>query len=102
VGPSRQEYTFFREEELVTREKELEAGTRLLEALQEIDPEYLAYMRKRVLEQEDLWLLRALIGENLPQPMDFEMLKQYAKDVGLGFITTEELESTFLSQMEQL
>ena len=74
--------------------------TPLQNVLTSIDPEYLSYLRRKVRSDDRLWLIRAVIGEDLPEPMNFERLISYAKSTGKGEFSPRDLERIFYEQME--
>lgn len=73
---------------------------RLRDAIGSVDPEYLSYLRSRASSDDRLWLIRAVLGENLPEPMDFGRLIAYAKSTGRGDFSSKDLELIFHQQME--
>ena len=76
-----------------------ESVKRLRSAIDSLDPEYLHYLRGRASSEEGLWLLRALLGVELPGPMDFSMLISYARSTGRGEFSQQDLEKIFHEQM---
>ncbi len=69
---------------------------------EEIDSEKLGEILKKCAERTDLWVLRGVLGADLPSPMTFEMLKNYAKETGKGDYSLQDLQKLFLEQVDKV
>ena len=69
---------------------------------EEVSSENLGELLKKCAERADLWVLRGVLGADLPSPMTFQMLKNYAKETGKGDYSLQDLQRLFLEQVEKV
>ena len=67
-----------------------------------VDAETRTTVLEAVKNRTDLWVVRAVLGVDLPTPMTFEMLSEYLLETGHGRHTPEVLQDMFSQQIQEV